>query len=364
MKVINIVGARPQIIKASVISRALRKTGKIREILLHTGQHYDKNMSAIFFRELEMPIPQYNLCIGSGLQGLQTGKMLEAIEKVLLFENPDLAIVYGDTNSTLAGALSAAKLHIPVAHIEAGLRSFNKKMPEEINRILTDHVSELLFTPTMDSVGNLKNEGIPKNKIYHVGDVMYDVALHYGKKAEQVSRILAELQLSRRDYILSTIHRPENTEDIKRLSIIFSAFLDIAKKFTIVMPLHPRTRKKIAELRLDLANLTIIDPIGYLDMLILEKNARLIITDSGGIQKEAYFYAVPCVTLRDQTEWMESVKSGGNLLTKVDSKENIIRNVFLARKSQKRLKIYGGGKSADKIVDILNSYCKDRKALR
>ncbi|MFM7580366.1 MAG: non-hydrolyzing UDP-N-acetylglucosamine 2-epimerase, partial [Microcystaceae cyanobacterium] len=302
MKIVTIVGARPQFIKAATVSRVLRSTPHCQEILVHTGQHYDKNLSDIFFEELEIPKPDYHLGIGSGSHGQQTGRMLEAIENVLLTEKPDGVLVYGDTNSTLAGALAAVKLHIPIAHVEAGLRSFNRQMPEEINRVLTDHSSDLLFAPTIAAVNHLKKEGIDPQKIHLVGDVMYDAALFYGKKGDRPSSVLQTLlktlKLEPQNYILATIHRAENTDRQQRLTAIFEAFQQIAKTIPVVMPLHPRTQKFLHDYQLEILtqNLTLIDPVGYLDMVQLEKNARLIVTDSGGIQKEAYFYQVPCLT--------------------------------------------------------------------
>lgn len=311
LKVVSIVGARPQFIKAAMVSRALRATGQVREVLVHTGQHYDDNMSRIFFGELEIPEPDYNLGVGSASHGAQTGRMLEAIERVLVAERPDWVLVYGDTNSTLAGALAAVKLHIPVAHVEAGLRSFNRSMPEEINRVLTDHASDLLFAPTATAVANLKREGIPDERIHLVGDVMYDATLFYGAKAEQQSRILERLGLRPKSYVLATVHRAENTDDPRRLEAIFKGLAFVAESIPVLVPLHPRTRTALERAGLfdrGLGGLTLIEPVGYLDALMLERNAAVIATDSGGVQKEAFWWRVPCVTLRAETEWQELVE--------------------------------------------------------
>lgn len=314
--VLTIVGARPQFIKAAVVSRALRAQPGVREVLVHTGQHYDDNMSRVFFEELEIPEPDYHLGIGGGTHGQNTGRMLEALEEVLLQERPDWVLVYGDTDSTLAGALAAAKLHIPVAHVEAGLRSFNRRMPEEINRVLTDHVSDLLFAPTEVAVRNLLREGIPSDKIHLVGDVMYDAALYYGEKAERESQVLRRLGLVPKGYVLATLHRAENTDDPERLRVVLQALAQVNKEVPVVLPVHPRTRKRAEAFGLDhlLGEVLAIEPVGYLDMVMLEKNARVIATDSGGVQKEAFFHRVPCVTLREETEWVELVELGWNRL--------------------------------------------------
>ena len=317
IKVVTIVGARPQFIKAALVSRAIRTQESISEILAHTGQHFDANMSDIFFDELDIPKPRYNLGIGGGTHGQNTGRMVEAIETLLLQEKPDWVLVYGDTDSTLAGALSAAKLHIPVAHVEAGLRSFNRRMPEEINRILTDHASDLLLTPTDLASRNLAAEGIGGEKVKQVGDVMFDVALHYGHKAAAQSDVMDRLKLSPRGYILATVHRQENTDNVQRLGAILAGFS--GAQTPVIWPLHPRTRKRIEGFGLQLpSSVRSIDPLGYLDMVMLEKNAALIATDSGGVQKEAYFHRVPCITLRDETEWMETVEMGWNQLVGTD----------------------------------------------
>jgi len=298
MKIVTIIGARPQFIKAAAVSRVLRKTQGVREVLVHTGQHYDANMSEVFFEELEIPRPDYNLGIGSATHGAQTGRMLEAIEEALLRENPDWVLVYGDTNSTLAGALAAVKLHIPVAHIEAGLRSFNRRMPEEINRVLTDHTSDILFAPTKAAVENLQREGISEEQVQLVGDVMYDAVLYYGKKAEHQSQILNRLELKPKEYILATVHRADNTDDPQRLCAIFEGFAEVTLKIKVVLPLHPRTRAALVQKSLYdkvARSICLIEPVGYLDMVMLEKNAHLIATASGGVQKEAFFYHVPAL---------------------------------------------------------------------
>jgi len=310
MKIVSIVGARPQFIKCAPLSRELRKVHH--EILVHTGQHYDHDMSDIFFEELNIPKPDYNLGIGSGSHGEQTGKMLTEIEKVLLKEKPDLVLVYGDTNSTLAGALAAVKLHIRVAHVEAGLRSFDRNMPEEINRVLTDHISDILFCPTQTAVDNLSKEGITQG-VHLVGDVMLD-ALEYNKTvAEKKSKILEVLGLKKDKYLVITIHRPSNTDSRENLNNIIKALREIGE--AVVFPVHPRTKKFLQEYGLDFpANVRLMDPLGYLDMLKLMAGARKILTDSGGIQKEAYMLGVPCVTLRENTEWVETLEGGWNVL--------------------------------------------------
>jgi len=330
MKIATVVGARPQFIKAAVVSRALRVTPGVEEISIHTGQHYDRNMSDIFFKELEIPKPDYYLGIGSGPQGAQTGQMLERIEQVLLAVKPDCALVYGDTNSTLAGALAAAKLHIWIAHVEAGLRSFNRRMPEEINRVLTDHAADLLFAPTEVAVENLRREGIPESRIHLVGDVMYDAALYYGSKAAQQSRILQKLGLETKGYILATVHRAENTDNPRCLRAISEGLGAVAEEVPVVLPLHPRTRAAMEREGLlggISRHIHLIDPLGYLDMVMLEKNALLIATDSGGVQKEAFFYRVPCVTLRGETEWSELVEMGWNRLVPPLSATKIFEGV-------------------------------------
>lgn len=374
MKILTIIGARPQIIKAAALNRAVRNkfNGQLREVIVHTGQHYDENMSEIFFQELEIPVPDYNLKVGSGSHGLQTAKMLEGIEEILLKEKPSCMVLYGDTNSTLAGAMAAAKLHVPVVHIEAGLRSFNKSMPEEINRIACDHVSTLLFSPTRSGVRNLIKEGfleehnerppsIDNPRIFHCGDVMYDNSLYFSKISDQKSNILKELGISQGEYILSTIHRNNNTDEPDRLSSIFRSLIEIACTFekTILLPLHPRTsgllKKNITEdLYERIINnnrIRIIEPVGFLEMIILEKNAEMVITDSGGVQKEAYFFKKPCIILRSETEWVEIVENGCAMVTDVDTEKIINAYKYLSKGTREFPEIFGDGKSAEFICE-------------
>lgn len=359
MKILDVVGARPQFIKIAPVLRAIayhnqeNPDHRIWEVLVHTGQHYDYEMSQVFFDELNLKTPDYHLGVGSGSHGYQTGEMLKAIEKVLLVEKPDLVMVYGDTNSTLAGALAAAKLHIPVAHVEAGLRSFNKYMPEEINRVLTDHLSEFLFCPTQAAVENLHREAITKG-VYLVGDVMYDAAIEYSALAEKKSHILERLNLKTKGYALATVHRAESTDDPKRLEAIFDGLKAVAQAgLKVILPLHPRTRKQVQSLGLSLDSLNVIEPISYLDMILLEKNARVILTDSGGVQKEAFFFRVPCVTFREETEWVETVESGWNVLVGYDPKQILLR-ALSAQQGRDNFWPYGDGRTAVKIIDLLN----------
>lgn len=315
MKVLTVVGARPQFIKIAAVSRHLRNESGVSEVLVHTGQHYDDNMSRVFFDELEIPRPGISLDVGSGSHGVQTGAMLAALDEVLIREDPDWVLVYGDTNSTLAGAISASKLNFPVAHVEAGLRSHNRAMPEEINRVVADHLSDLLFAPTQLAVENLESEGIFGRPVQLTGDVMYDAALYYGEKAKRQSTVLEDLGLTRTGFLLATVHRAENTDDPARLGAVFEALLEVSLAVPVVLPMHPRTRKALGAAGL-LARvergLSVIPPVGYLDMVMLEQSAVAIATDSGGVQKEAFFYRVPCVTLRDETEWVELVDLGWN----------------------------------------------------
>ncbi len=359
------VGARPQFIKAAAVSRAIARyntdnNGEISENILHTGQHYDTKMSDVFFEQLEIPKPEYNLGIVEKNHGAMTGRMLEQIEKVLLDERPDLLLVYGDTNSTLAGALAAAKLHVPVAHVEAGLRSWNRRMPEEINRVMTDHLSSSLFCPTEAAVQNLTKEGIAQH-IYNVGDVMYDVALKYRSIAEEKYH-LEQWQLEEKGYVLCTVHRAENSDHKGRLQSIFNALNEIAAGIPVVLPLHPRTRKmlKVHELEYLLDPLRIIEPVSYLEMVRLEMSAKVIITDSGGIQKEAFFHKVPCLTLRDETEWLETVDLGCNKICGAD-RELILENwnatcedrSLFHSLEEKGMYPYGKGSAAERIVEVL-----------
>lgn len=352
MKVITIVGARPQFIKAATVSRAFVASG-IQEILIHTGQHFDANMSDVFFDDLEIPLPKHHLGIGGGSHGQNTGRMIEAVERVLIQEKPDWVLVYGDTDSTLAGTLAAVKCRFPVAHVEAGLRSFNRRMPEEINRVLTDHAASMLFAPTHDAVRNLAAEGIGDERVRLVGDVMYDAALFYGAKADAQSDVLTRIGLSKQEYILSTVHRAENTDDIHRLTAIFEGFALLDRQ--VVLPLHPRTRKCMTQNSLKLpANVLAVDPVGYLDMVMLEKNAALIATDSGGVQKEAFFYRVPCVTLRDETEWVELVEARWNRLATPINSQNMLDTMNAALGSiGDDMQPYGDGSAAIRIAEIL-----------
>ncbi|HQN05695.1 MAG TPA: UDP-N-acetylglucosamine 2-epimerase (non-hydrolyzing) [Anaerolineaceae bacterium] len=329
MKIVTVVGARPQFIKAAVLSREIRKDHT--EVLVHTGQHYDQNMSDIFFEELGIPAPDYNLGIGSGPHGKQTGEMLAGIEEVLLQERPDWVLVYGDTNSTLAGALAAVKLHIRVAHVEAGLRSFNRRMPEETNRVLTDHASDLLLCPTQTAVDNLEKEGVTAG-VHLVGDVMYE-ALMWAAAQHNAPSILDTLGLEPGKYLLVTVHRAENTDDPERLGGILAAFDQVQE--TLVWPVHPRTRLKLQELNWKpTGHVKLIEPLGYLDMAQLQKHARIILTDSGGIQKEACWLGVPCITLRDETEWVETVKSGWNRLAGTKT-EDILKAISTCSAEEK-----------------------------
>ena len=357
MNVLTIIGARPQFIKAATISHIIKAQKGISEILVHTGQHFDDVMSAVFFEELGIPAPSYNLGISGGHHGQQTGKMLIGLEEVLLKEKPDIVLLYGDTNSTLAGALAAVKLHIPVAHVEAGLRSFNKRMPEEINRIFTDHSSNLLFVPTSTATKNLLREGFDPNSIIEVGDVMYDATLRYGEIADARSSVLTTFDLKSKGYLLTTIHRAENTDDSEKLQGIFVNLEKIAREEQLVMPLHPRTKQVLHKLNYSFKDspITFIEPVGYLDMLMLEKHASVIITDSGGVQKEAYFQKVPCITLREETEWTELVANGWNFLAAAHDLQNVMKKAK-ATTFKKDQEIYGNGDAAVKIVDKLLDY--------
>lgn len=353
MKIVTVIGARPQFIKASAVSRALAAQDGVEEVMVHTGQHFDANMSAVFFDELELPRPHHQLDIHGGHHGEMTGRMLEAIEKVLLEQRPDRVLVYGDTNSTLAGALAAAKLHIPVAHVEAGLRSFNMRMPEEVNRLLTDQVSDLLFCPTDVAVENLHNEGFGRRpvEVLQVGDVMLDAALFFAEHARQPSGIPAHGRM-----LLATFHRAENTDDPVRLAAIISALNAIhAGGMTVVLPLHPRTRGAIARAGLRL-EVNVIDPVGYLEMIGLLKACSAVMTDSGGLQKEAFFFRKPCLTVRDQTEWTELLATGANRLVQA-SPDAILGalDAALATDLSGLPDLYGGGRAAERIAERLAS---------
>ena len=378
IKIVTIIGARPQIIKAAALSRAIKNnfSSQITEIIVHTGQHYDDNMSQVFFDELEIPLPNYNLNVGSGNHGKQTATMISAIEDVLLIEKPNAIVLYGDTNSTLAGAMAASKIHIPVIHIEAGLRSFNKSMPEEINRIMCDHVSTLLFSPTKTGFNNLIQEGflsqtkapysIDNPKIYHCGDVMYDNSLFFSKISDVKTSIINDLKLKNNGFILATIHRNNNTDEPIRLNALFKSLNDISinHQLQIVLPLHPRTsnlldrnlsKDLVEAIRLN-SNFKIISPVSFLEMLALEKNCCLVMTDSGGVQKEAFYFEKPCVILRPETEWIELLENGAALIA--DADENKIKFSFeqlIAKKDLSFPKLYGDGNAAEFICsEIIN----------
>jgi UDP-GlcNAc3NAcA epimerase len=340
-RVLTIVGARPQFIKAAPVSHALRAAG-IDEILVHTGQHFDALMSDVFFDELDIPKPAFNLEVNSLGHGAMTGRMLERIEETLLATKPDLVLIYGDTNSTVAGALAASKLHIPVAHVEAGLRSFNRRMPEEINRVVADHLSTMLFCPTATAVANLASEGITKG-VHAVGDVMFDTTIAAVKRAEGRSNILQTLGLPPHSYAVSTIHRAENTDDPESFKAVVAWLEKAAKDSPIIMPVHPRTRKLMTSRGIEPVGVRLVEPLGYLDMAMLVHNATAVYTDSGGLQKEAYFHRVPCVTLRDETEWVETVEAGWNRLWMTDA--------YVMPRTE--IADYGTGQSATEIARLI-----------
>lgn len=357
MIVATIVGARPQFIKAAPLSATLRSEG-IQEYLVHTGQHYDQGLSKVFFEDLAIPEPDVNLGVGSGPHGWQTGQILERVERVLQEVVPDWVVVFGDTNSTLAGALAACKLRLALAHVEAGLRSYNRDMPEEHNRVLTDHCADLLLCPTEQAVDNLRREGLIEG-VRLVGDPMYDAALRFAERAAERSTALEDLGLTAGDYYLATVHRPQNTDDPEALAGIMSALVQLDRP--VVFPVHPRTRKCLDELPPDWPgsgepdDLLLIEPVGYLDMLSLTRNARLVLTDSGGLQKEAYFYAVPCVTLRDETEWVETVEAGWNVLAGAAPNAILEAVNQHAWPSGRPARLYGDGAAASAIVAELKS---------
>lgn len=357
MKIVTIVGARPQFIKAAAVSRVIRNdyATQIEEVLVHTGQHYDENMSKVFFEDLDIPHPKFNLEISGGQHGAMTGRMLEAIEKVLLEEAPNWVLIYGDTNSTLAGALAAVKLHIPVAHVEAGLRSFNMRMPEEVNRLVSDRVSSLLFCPTDAALANLEAEGIASG-VHQVGDVMYDVALFYRDMAREKSNVLNRLGVKPGKFALATCHRAENTDDPIRLKEICLGLADLAETLPVILALHPRTKNiiEVNNLRTMLGSVFVVDPLPFLDMVALEQSAKVIVTDSGGVQKEACFYGVPCVTMRDETEWVETVESGWNKLVGA-SRHTIFTAASNAVPPKKCSVNYGGGQASRRIVETIFS---------
>lgn len=357
-RIVTVLGARPQFIKAAAVSRALGDVG-LGEVLLHTGQHFDANMSDVFFEQLGIPAPKYNLGIGGGRHGAMTGQQLARIEEVLIDEKPDAVLVYGDTNSTLAGALAAAKLHIPIAHVEAGLRSFNRRMPEEVNRVLTDHASHWLFAPTDAAMVNLAREGLAAQRCVLVGDVMLDASLRFRDRARTQSSILKDIGVTAGSYVLATVHRAENTDNPDRFEAVLEAFRLIALERDVVWPVHPRLREVLSQRAALLAasgRIKLIDPVGYLDMVMLESNAAVIATDSGGVQKEAFFFEVPCVTLRDETEWVELVESGWNRLTPPLSGAEVAASVLYAVGSRgAAVQPYGTGDAAAKIAERLRS---------
>jgi UDP-GlcNAc3NAcA epimerase len=362
MKIVTIIGARPQIIKAAALSRAIQNhySDRIHEVIVHTGQHYDDNMSQVFFDELGIPKPDYNLHVGSASHGVQTAKMIEGIEKILMDEKPDYIVLYGDTNSTLAGAVAASKIHVPVVHIEAGLRSFNKSMPEEINRIVCDHCSTLLFSPTQAGFDNLAREGFKINnegpytidnpKVYHCGDIMYDNSLHFSTIADQKADLLKHLYLEGKPYVLATLHRDSNTDQPERLNAILDSFAELSKEITIVLPMHPRTRKKAANFNTN--NVIVTEPVSFLEMIQLEKHARLVVTDSGGVQKESYFFRKPCVILRPETEWVEIVETGAATLADADGKKILeASHRYLRQPPTDFPAIFGDGHAAEFMLE-------------
>ena len=384
MKLVTIIGARPQIIKAAALSRAIKNhfSDRIQEVIVHTGQHYDDNMSQVFFDELQIPRPDYNLHVGSASHGVQTARMTEGIEALLIKEQPDFIVLYGDTNSTLAGAIAAAKIHVPIVHIEAGLRSFNKSMPEEINRIVCDHCSTLLFTPTKAGLENLKREGFPVEesgpstgsgtavptidnpKVYHCGDIMYDNSLHFADIAEEKTDIIQRLELAGKPFILATIHRDTNTDYPERLSAIFRSIIRLSEECQVVLPLHPRTAKlvktnldeNLQKQILNCQNIKLIPPVSFLEMIALERHAQLIMTDSGGVQKEAYFFKKPCIILRPETEWVEIVETGNAILADADER-SIMQSWqhFKGNSSTMFPEIFGDGHAAEFMLDKIIS---------
>lgn len=363
MKIITIVGARPQFVKAATVSRAIKKfnqsnTQQIEEKIIHTGQHYDSNMSDVFFEAMDIPKPHFHLEVGGGTHGEMTGRQLEKIEEVIISEKPDYLLVYGDTNSTLAGALAATKLHIPVVHVEAGLRSFNMKMPEEVNRILTDNISDILFCPTETAINNLEKEGFSnKNcEIINVGDVMFDAAMYYANNSFRPEELTEGLS----DFVLVTFHRADNTDDITRLTEIVNALNELSELMPVVIPIHPRTKKAIEQAGLVLS-VNVLQPVGYFEMIWLLQNCRVVLTDSGGLQKEACFFKKPCVTMRDQTEWVELIEAGVNRLVE-NNKESILQNVKESLELNDTIfsasSLYGDGDASEKIVKILSMVTK------
>jgi UDP-GlcNAc3NAcA epimerase len=357
MKILTIVGARPQFIKAAAVSRAIRSfSGKVEEIIVHTGQHFDSNMSDIFFTEMDIPKPKYNLDIHGVSHGIMTGRMLEGIEDIIMQEKPDWVLVYGDTNSTLAGALAASKLHVKVAHVEAGLRSFNMKMPEEINRILADRLSTILFCPTTTAVNNLGNEGYVNFscRIIKTGDVMLDAARFYEGRAGEMAQVARDINYER--FALATIHRAENTDDVSRLKEIVEGLNEINKIIPVILPLHPRTSKKLTDHGIKL-NVHLLEPVGYFDMISFLSRCEIVLTDSGGLQKEAYFFEKPCVTFRDQTEWVELLEVGANVIVGADRKKIVeATQNFLVNKPFFGNKLYGDGRASYEIIEALLNF--------
>jgi UDP-GlcNAc3NAcA epimerase len=358
-KILTIIGARPQFVKAAMLSHAIRSSARFEEVIVHTGQHYDPSMSDIFFEQLGIPVPEHALGISGGGHGEMTGRMLIALEPVMLQEAPDLVLVYGDTNSTLVGSLAAAKLHIPIAHVEAGLRSFNRRMPEEVNRVLTDHMSELLFCPTENALQNLVAEGINRG-VHLVGDIMFDAVLHFGRIAKDLSKCDLHRQLPAGGYVLATIHRQENTDDPQKLTRIVEALVRLSHEMPVVLPLHPRTRDRLAAMGftdgLKSNGMNVIEPLGYLEMLAMEQMAGLIVTDSGGVQKEAYFFQVPCLTLRDQTEWGELITMGWNRLVDVLNADIVdVARGAIGSRGCNQLSPYGRGDTAMQIVEHIGA---------
>jgi len=373
--ILTVIGARPQIIKAAALSRAIKNrfSGKIREKILHTGQHYDDNMSQVFFDELGITMPDYNLHVGSGSHGEQTAKMIEGIERVLLNEHFDALVVFGDTNSTLAGAVAAAKLHVPVVHIEAGLRSFNMAMPEEQNRIVCDHLSSILFAPTETGINNLRNEGFfnspmllangKKREIYNSGDIMYDNSLFFAQLAQEKTSVLLDYGLSKDEYVLATIHRDNNTDNQDRLTAIFKALLQLAEERDVVLPLHPRTAKLLEKNlessvyeRLKSSKIKILPPVSFLEMTALEQNSRIVLTDSGGVQKEAYYFQKPCVIMRPETEWVEIVEHGAGIVADASSDAIVKAYYDLTNRRIEFPQIFGDGRAAEFILERIVEY--------
>jgi UDP-GlcNAc3NAcA epimerase len=372
MKIVTIIGARPQIIKAAGLSRAIKNhyADRIQEVIVHTGQHYDENMSQVFFDELGIPKPDYNLQVGSATHGVQTSRMIEGIERILMDEKPDYIVLYGDTNSTLAGAVAASKIHVPIVHIEAGLRSFNKRMPEEINRIVCDHCSTLLFTPTRAGFENLAKEGfrmdnngpftIDNPKVFHCGDIMYDNSLYFSSIADKKTDILQRLELMGKPFVLATLHRDSNTDDKERLTSILDALITLSHEIAFVLPMHPRTRKMTEQLIDDerlyrlyhSENIKIMEPVSFLEMIQLEKHASMVMTDSGGVQKESYFFRKPCAILRPETEWVEIVETGAATLVDAD-KEKILQTCrhYLQQPPVEFPEIFGNGHAAEFILE-------------